>query len=518
MASGTTVYGRTGDRLAGLVPRRRGGGRRLHPIVQGVLGTAIEEFVLVANPKSSSEIRDIVRVRLTEMDCAALVPCERTVERWMRKISKQAKAAAQLGSRAAHALGPYREGDPDDAPPRGEYPMQVVHIDSTEPDLETVCPFTGHRLGRLQLTSAVDAATGRALLDMLHYEAPSAATILRFLRRFVERYGWLPEAIVLDQGPEFFSEALQRFAGWAGVAIYYRPPRQPRFGSPVERYFTVVARFMRIRSGQTTSRKNPRALSREKDPSRFAMWDMASLAVLLDEARGWLNGLVLIATHLSREQAWADGLVKYGVRPVRLVNPRDTAFLAWTLPLVRGDTRVVNAVVGSVSVNYLTYLHPELRVPELDHAKVEVRWDPEDMGHVFVCVGERWLEARARELRHVRVVSAEEWTLYGDLYRQRAKVVRKGRATGSGIAELILHAEEDEQRLTARLKAQARFAEPIQTKRQATGVVGSAAASATPSVRLTPAARDGDEPVPEDLLSMGERDAFADYWQEATND
>lgn len=501
----------TADPMVGLIPLpRSGGGRRLHPRAFEVMVAVIKDHHLIANPKSSADIARLVRAQLKVEGLEGLAPAERTVTRHIRRISRHERVLAQLGRRAANGLRPVRPIDPDDTPVHGDRPWQVAHFDGTTLDIETVCPFTGVGLGRPNAGALVDAYADHLLVKHLHYASPGAATVLRALRRCVELHRRLPESIVLDQAPEFHSTALQRFCAWTGVTIIYRPTAQPRFGSPVERYMLELTRIVHRLRGQTKARKNPRSLDRAMDPDQFKVWDLRSLDRLMDDAIAILEDEPVQATGESRRARFERGLVTHGVVATRVFDATDPGFLAWTLPLVEGETRKVNAVTG-ISVNYLTYQHPALQAPELAGAKVEVRCDPDDAEHVFALGRDGWIECHARELRHVRVVSLAEWHELSEMLRQRHRAIRSARRlTGGAIAALILAGDENEKALLKRLQHQAETATPIQD-------------ALTPTKAAVPAPRPGavtpnnsagttGEDEPDDLLADGERDVDGRYF------
>jgi len=506
----------TRDPMVGLIRQSRsGGGRQLDKRVAVMLEAAIDEFYLVPNPKSTADIRAIVEARLTERGLGVLAPAERTVARRIARRSRHLAALAQRGRRGANGLAAYRPIAPDDTPVHGDQPWQIAHADSTQLDIESVCPFTGKGLGRPYATALIDAYSGKCLVDMLHYAAPSAATILRLLRRCIELYGRLPEAIVLDQGPEFFSAALQRFCAWAGVTIIYRPTAQPRFGAPVERHMLEIARIMKRLSGQTTARKDPRSLSPEMDPALFARWDIASLQRLLDDAFREQDKLVRQRSGESPDERFERGIIEHGVVARRVFDPRDPALLAWTLPLVPDSEGLRTiSVTGQLSVNYLTYWHPDLERPELAGLKVEVRWDPENMHHIYAFVRGQWLECESRELANVRVVSWPEWQAFSEAIVARNRQTRRTRlVSGAAVAALILSGEATEVQLLARLQAQAEQAAPIQDRTDD----APPSAGAVPRAPRPPQAPDGQTAaVVDDLLAEGERAVDERYFNRAS--
>jgi putative transposase len=63
-----------------------------------------------------------------------------------------------------------------------------------------------------------------------------------------------------------------------------RPPRQPRFGSVVERLFgTTTTQLLNQLRGNTQASKTPRYMTREVDPKGLAVWTLERFAPRLSE-------------------------------------------------------------------------------------------------------------------------------------------------------------------------------------------------------------------------------------------
>lgn len=452
----------TGDPIAGLIPKEAsGGGRHLDPRVEEVTTRLVREHTLTTQPLSGADITRLIEADLEKKGLRALAPSERTVARHIRKLSRYAKLLAQRGRRGANGVAPMRPVDPDDAPPNGEAPWSVAHLDSTLLDIETRCAVTGRNLGRVSVTALIDGYSGLFLAYVLHYASPSAATALRTLRSCVARWGRLPDTIVVDQGPEFHSVEFQQACAWANVAIRYRPTAQPRFGSPVERAILELTRIVHRLRGQTRNRKDRRGSDSGKDASKLALWDLATLASHIAQGVETLHGEPVQAKGACRRDLFESGIATHGVVATRTFWPDDPAFQAWTLPLAAGETRTIHPVNG-ISVNYITYWSDAFSTPELAGAKVEVRYDPDDVSHVFARVAGTWVECLGREVARMRVISDGEWKAASEAVSERNRQVRRARlASGNQIAKFIASGLETETLLLARLTAQAPHTEPV---------------------------------------------------------
>ncbi len=505
----------TGDPIAGLIPvKASGGGRHLDPRVDEVTQRLVETHTLSTQPLAAADIARLIQAELKTMGLEDLAPSDRTVARRLHRISEHAKLLAQRGRRGANGVAPRQAVDPDDAPPNGEAPWSVAHLDSTLLDIETRCATTGRNLGRIQATILVDGYSGLFLAWVLHYAAPSAATALRVLRDCVARWGRLPDLIVVDQGPEFHSVEFQQACAWAGVAIRYRPTAQPRFGSPVERAFLELTRIVHRLRGQTRNRRDPRASDGDKDASKLALWDLASLSSHIAEGIDAIHDVPIQAKGASRRELFETGIATHGVVTSRILRVDDPAFRAFTLPLASGGGRTVHPVNG-ISVHYITYWNDAFTKPELTGSKVEVRYDPDDVSHVFALVNGTWLECFGREVARMRVISAEEWQAASEAVAERNRAIRRARrASGSQIAKHIESGLETEKLLLARFKAQAEYTPPIEP--------GDTPGQPAPTIAAMPLAgasqqeEPADQPAPSESLLDESNEYQGRWWHEAS--
>jgi len=120
--------------------------------------------------------------------------------------------AARHGRRAAYPDQPRFFYLDQTTPRHGERPFAVAHLDHTELDIELVSSITGKPLAKPHATFLTDAYSRRLLAVHVSYEPPSYRSVMMAFRLCVQRYGRLPQEIVVDHGPEFgsvYSEALK---------------------------------------------------------------------------------------------------------------------------------------------------------------------------------------------------------------------------------------------------------------------------------------------------------------------
>ena len=87
---------------------------------------------------------------------------------------------------------------------------------------------------RLRTLNIVDAFTRECLAIEVDTSLP-AARVVRVLDRLVWQYG-LPEALRIDNGPEFISSTLDRWAFQHGVALHFIQPGKPVQNAHVESF------------------------------------------------------------------------------------------------------------------------------------------------------------------------------------------------------------------------------------------------------------------------------------------
>lgn len=403
---------------------RSGRGPQLPAPVEALVQRTLEtQFAAPEAPRPS----DIVRLIEAACEDAGLAaPADRTIYRRVTDFRKHKVTEARLGKRAA-----YRDRPPVlyidwKSPVHGDRPWEWAHIDHTEMDVEVVDRETGLNLGRPWLSLLVDAHTRRVLAAWLTMRPPNRATVLSLFRACAERWGRLPEAVVLDGGREFGSRDVETFAALHGVMLVRRPGK-PRFGAVIERLFGTTDRmFVHSLAGNTKATKQVRAMSREVNPKGFAVWDLASLyaalAVFLfddyDRRDHPALGRSPRAAYLARMEIT-------GQRPHRLLV-LDPAFRVLTMPSTRKGTARVKPGDG-VSVNGRYYTADALDRHGVAKSDVEVRYDPDDIRHAWALVDHEWVEVFCLAFRGLPPCSDEEMSVLSGEMAERPNAIRRSR-------------------------------------------------------------------------------------------
>lgn len=403
---------------------RAGRGPQLPDPVDALVQAALEtQFAAPEAPRPSDIIR-LVEAACEEAGLAA--PSDRTVYRRVEGFRRHRVMEARLGKRGAYRQRPpvlYLDWRTS---VHGDRPWEWAHIDHTELDVEIVDRETGLNLGRPWLSLLVDAHTRRVLAAWLTMRPPNRATVLSLFRACAERWGRLPEAVVLDGGREFGSRDVETFAALHGVMLVRRPGK-PRFGAVIERLFGTTDRmFIHLLAGNTKATKQVRAMSREVDPKGFAVWDLASLyaalAVFLFDDYDRRDHPAL---GRSPRAAYLARMELTGQRPHRLLVLED-AFRVLTMPSTPKGTAHVKPGDG-VSINNRYYWVSALDRPGVSGTDVEVRYDPADVRHAWALVEGEWVEVFCNALRGLPMCSDEEMAILTGELAERPSAVRRSR-------------------------------------------------------------------------------------------
>ena len=133
------------------------------------------------------------------------VPSYRTFLSRIEKRDRREHILKRQGKRAAAQHDPWVWELEQTTPKHGDRPLEIVHMDHTELDIELVSSHTGQPLGRPWATFMTDAFSRRLLVVYLTFDPPSYRSGMMALREYVWRYGRLPQTIIVDGGADFRS-------------------------------------------------------------------------------------------------------------------------------------------------------------------------------------------------------------------------------------------------------------------------------------------------------------------------
>jgi putative transposase len=356
------------------------------------------------------------------------------------------------GRRASYKLETFYWELDQKTPRHGDRPFEIVHVDHTELDVESVAS-TGQILGRPWMTIVTDAFSRRTLAFYLTFDAPSYRSCMMALRECVRRFNRLPQIIVVDGGREFGSTYFETLLARYECMKKIRPPAKARFGAVCERLFgTTNTQFVHNLRGNTQITRNVRQVTKSVDPKNLATWPLSELyqrlSQYLYEVRDALNHPAL---GQSPREAFATGLARSGSRLHRMV-PYNEEFLMLTLPTTAKGTAKVMPSRG-VKINHVYYWCEAFRDPEVQREAVPVRYDPFDAGVAYAFVRKQWLQCHSEYYAVLKGRSEREIMLAtNELHQRRRNHSADFTVTARQLAEFLQSVEAEEKLLAQRLR------------------------------------------------------------------
>jgi len=369
-------------RTSSLIRQKRGrrpGGSYVAPGVDRVIQHAIDKYFLQREPAPASYVAE--RARSLCRRLALPEPSRKAVEARIATRSAPDVSKAQLGTKRTKQIWEPRPGQL-----KVQRPLELIQIDHTPVD---VLVLTDDRLavrGRPWLTVAIDVATRCVLGMYLTMDAPSSVSVSLCIEHAClpkeegamwPMYG-LPERILVDNGKDFRSMALQRGCEEHGIQLEWRPVRTPHYGAHIERLIGTLMKIAHLVPGTTFSNVKERADYDSESKARFT----------LDELQRWLVEKICRYYHVRRHRslgvsplvAWEEGHTdaEGRIRPPAVI-PYPMEFRMSFLPYV---TRLVRRT--GIEFDNSRYWDDGLR-PLLNQKEgVIVRHDPRRKGQVWV--------------------------------------------------------------------------------------------------------------------------------------
>jgi putative transposase len=375
---------RAGGTVLSLVNRKRGrpeGHRALDEKREEIIRATISAYYLKqTRPTVSQLVRDVQTNCMSE---GLKPPHRRTVVTRFKDIDLRNRAKRRGEQKIVTATTPVPGGF------GASRPLEVIQMDHTKADVFVVDEETRQPLGRPWLTLAMDVCSRMVTGFYLTMEAPSRlSTSLCLLHSVFDKSAWLrereiaepwpvaglPDTVHVDNGANFRSRAFKRGCQDAGIAIEWRPPGEPRFGSHIERLVGTQMGRLHLRPGTTFS--NEQELG-EYDSKRHAALTLRELEryIALDIVGSYHQS---IHGTLGRPPiaVWRE---HEGVIPLRLPQDRMRFWLTF-LPEQERTLRPTG-----IHLFGLRYWSAALSadVGRYDR-RLLVKYDPRDMARVFV--------------------------------------------------------------------------------------------------------------------------------------
>ncbi|MEO8036095.1 MAG: Mu transposase C-terminal domain-containing protein, partial [Acidobacteriota bacterium] len=369
-------------------------GPRMIPEVKAATDEVINELYMTEERKRVPEVHlEIVR-RLADAnrfrpDNDPLpTPSRRTIYREIERRSPYELMVARYGKRRAEMQ--FRVSV---AGPETSRTLQRVTMDHTPADIIVVDDASMLPLGRPTITSALDEYSRCPMGLYSGFEPPSCLSVMRCLKHailpktYVQRefpgiknrwecYG-VPELVVVDNPAEFHSSHFERACLQIGTDIQYAKVLVPWYKGKLERFQgTMCHDLMHGNPGTTFSN----ILERDDyDPGRHAVVLLSTFREMLHK---WIIDVYLQTPHRGIKDTPAH---RWHSEVIGLPPPLPPS--ASELDVVLGMT--VQRVVFhyGIELEGLKYNGPdlgELRRRMGVGAKVELTFDPGDLGHVNV--------------------------------------------------------------------------------------------------------------------------------------
>lgn len=366
---------------------RRPGGRpqglnQLAPEVDSLIKHVISKYYLRRERPSKEYI--VTRARSLARRLKLKPPSRSAVLTRIAREEGYEADRARLGCKAAKQRWEARPGKLE-----AERPLDLFEIDHTPADVLVLSDDRLTVIGRPWVTVAIDVATRCVMGMYISMDAPSAVSVSLCIEHAVlpkpenegdpgiwPMYG-KPKKILVDNGKDFRSLALQRGCQQHGIDLAWRPVRTPHYGAHIERLIGTLMQIAHLLPGTT--------FSNIRDKGDYDSADKARLT--LDEFRQWMTQKVGRTYHTRRHSslgvpplvAWERGLQdKNGqiVPPPLPARPLD--FRMDFLPFVMRPVRRTGITFGASR-----YWHADLS-PLIRQDEVLVRYDPRKPGTIWV--------------------------------------------------------------------------------------------------------------------------------------
>lgn len=380
--------------LAGSEDKKGNRRGRLKTEVQDIIKLAINTVYLSKHESSAAsvyrEIQQLIyKANLVRASSDALeVPSYRTVLTNIQQLDPMLVTEKRRGKRAAEReFRAYGQGVITTRP------LERVEMDHTQLDMFVIDDESHLPLGRPYLSVAQDHFTRSVVGFYISFTPPSAISVMECLKHAIipkvglnkkyprikntwDVYGVF-ETLVVDNGKEFYSIALEEACLQLGINIQYSPPREPWYKSSIERYFgTVNKKLLDKNPGKS---KKELAQLAEYDPSKDAVIMFSSL---LEIMHIWV---VDIYQQSFNERIEDTPAVKWrkGVEAFPPVLPKSATEIEVVLGL--HETRKIQPT--GIQLAGLFYNSEDLALLRrrlIDKPEVDIKIDPSDISHIYV--------------------------------------------------------------------------------------------------------------------------------------
>lgn len=394
--------------------------KRLPTEVEEIVGTTLREQWLTLEAPPLAPVVAEIRARCEEagfaqpsyVTVARRIPALFTPEEIARKRSANPKHLLRLKPRPGYI--------------HASHPLDVCQIDHTPTDINfvEVIDGAGVFVGRPYLTIVTDVATRAILGFCLTLEKPSVLSVaLCLAQAMCPKDGWLaardldhpwpmfgrPRLLITDSAKEFKGHAFQRGCDDYGIRIRHRDRGRVHQGGVVERLLGKLNSILVTYPGSSGRSVVDRDMYPSEQRARLSFADLercVALAVIDHNLQENSKTLKVPITEWHRNQA---ALPRFDDDPQRVV----LSFLPGT------ERQLSPQGISMFALHYYSSWLGAL-IPRRDRlGKLEVRYDPRDISHVYVCDPET-RQFRPVERRDGQLTSLTLWEHEAERAQARA--------------------------------------------------------------------------------------------------
>lgn len=496
VARWTKAYTQSGNDIRALVGNERDKGsidRRMDGAVREKMDDLIAtRYMSEERPTMASVYRDltaeVARLNTTRIESErAKRPSFKTFQRAVHAVGAYDVYRARYGKRLADIR--FRAAGRGIPPER---PLARAAMDHCRLDLFVVDEKLRLPLGRPWLTLIIDECTRYILGYAIGFEEPSSVSMTRALQNAIApkepsrdaKATWdawgIPDVLVVDNGCEFHSHALEMAMGQYGITIEFCPRKQPWYKGKVERFFgTFNTDLLSELKGKTFSNI---LLRGDYDPAKHSVVTFATLKRIVHK---WILDIYHQAVHrtlkTTPELAWKAGIADVD----RYLPPSSIALeSAFSASVTKRLTH------KGIEHDSLFYNSPELRTVRSQFGaeiRVEVRVNNADIGSLIVVAPDGKTLVRVPALDMEYAAGLTRWQ-HGVCRRYQRRILED-----EGREIRLLEAREEIRKM---IEEDMLFGGRKTRKRQARFTEGSPSSTAPQqSAPLTSAASEGVAPV-----------------------
>jgi putative transposase len=382
-----------------LIPRIDRRGRRGLKVDHRVISILVETIESLFRQSPQTTIKTIQGMLLGRVqeenkrltpDEALKAPSRCTLYRMISKIEVFERISLKIGKQAAEKLFRLVKNKVVTT-----HILERIEVDHTPLDLFLIDENTHLPLGRPTVTIIIDHYSRMILGYYISYQNPSTAAVMGALRHAIlpktpihqaipslkVEHQWacygVPELMVLDNGLEFHSDALESVAFDLGINMQFCPKHEPRFKAVVERYLkTLNYSFASQIPGASFAKWHLRG---DYDPQKHAILTLGEFTHLFEK---WVLDIYSQTKHRGINTTpwakWHEGLHSYELKLPMSVQDLQKRI---------GQVKTRSLSREGILIKGIQYINDKLGQILRAHGKgvkVRVMYDPQDLGEIQV--------------------------------------------------------------------------------------------------------------------------------------